>query len=382
MSNDIIIPDNIGAPSQLFRDRGVQTERLGEGIEGIGFPVIGVNGKEFYLRYKSRHYTIINPPANPPTDYDGMPAGYFDFIILRKAARRSHTYYKDVYKKGTNERPDCVSTDGIAPDDSVPPLDPVTGKGRQSDLCSLCERNRWKTLPSGREGRECVDSLRLAILPGARQMEALLGEPITEPCLFRIPAASLTALSALDDLVHKRFGADSPYCSYIIRATFKPKVEWPQFEYRIIAFLKDAQAEAIMEKREDPQAYRILGLTPDGNSLVRRPALPVDRHTPLQRISDKPQHTRAEVSPEIPYEPPPEDMGMVDQLAAERAARIAAVRQKPVLIDTKVVESTAAPKTPVQTRLHKEDQTYEVPETDDDIDALVAALKKPLPPGV
>jgi hypothetical protein len=52
--------------------------------------------------------------------------------------------------------------------------------------------------------------LRLAVLPGARQIQALIGEPITEPCLFRLPAASLTAFAALGDLMIKRFGPDAP----------------------------------------------------------------------------------------------------------------------------------------------------------------------------
>lgn len=59
------------------------------------------------------------------------------------------------------------------------------------------------------------------------------------------------------------------------------------------------------------------------------------------------------------------------RLAAERAARIAAVRGQ--VIEAEIVQSTAAPKTPSQTRTDPAD--LRVPESDADMDALVAAMQ-------
>jgi len=367
MSNDVMIPDDLQGPSTYFRDHNVQTERLGDGIDGVGMTMIGVQGKEFYLRHKGKIMTIINGPSNPPTAFDKEAAKWFEFVILRKAERRSHTFYKDGYRKGDRAPPTCASTDGIAPDDDA--------KEKQADLCDLCPQHEWKVQSNGREGRACADNLRLAILPMEHQMKALLGEPIREACLFRIPAASLTALADLGDLMRKRFGPDTPYCNHIIRATFKHGVEWPQFEYQVIRFLKDEECAYINELRETPQAYRILGLTPEGKSLVRRGTI---------QLSTAPTMT----TPHLTAANPVSGTAIAEKLAAERAARIAAVRApEPKTIEAKAEEVNEAnfvdlvqpPAQPVATPAEASVKTS-VPQSSADIDALVAAMR-PKPPG-
>ena len=89
MSNDVMIPDDLQGPSTYFRDHNIQTERLGDGIDSPGLTMIGVQGKQFYLRYKGDIKTLINGPSNPPTPYDTEAAQWFDFVILRKGERRS-----------------------------------------------------------------------------------------------------------------------------------------------------------------------------------------------------------------------------------------------------------------------------------------------------
>ena len=360
MSNDVMIPDDLQGPSTYFRDRNIQTERLGDGIDSPGLTMIGVQGKQFYLRYKGDIKTLINGPSNPPTPYDTEAAQWFDFVILRKGERRSHTFYKDGYKKGDHSPPTCFSTDGIAPDDDA--------KEKQADLCDLCPRHEWKKVANGRDGRECSDNLRLAVLPMEPQMVALLGEPIREACLFRIPAASLTALGELGDMMRKRFGPDIPYCNHIVRATFKKGVEWPQFEYRVIRFLDDDECAYINELRETPQAYRILGTTPDGKSLVRRG---------MVQLAIGPTAEAPKLGAPTP---------LADKMAADRAARIAAVRA-PQQIETKAEEIQEATfldlvKPPVQPVATPAEAPVKasVPQSSEDIDALVAAMR-PKPPG-
>jgi hypothetical protein len=367
-----MIPDNVGLPSKVFKDKGIQTERLGENLEGGGFPIIGVNGKQFYLSYKGKQYTLVNPKSSPPHETDGEVSQYFDFIILRKADRKSHTFYQGGYQKGSKEPPTCVSTDGIAPDDS--------SKQKQAELCDLCPRHEWKKDAKGRNSRECQDSLRLAVLPGSRQMVAIVGEPITDPCLFRLPAASLTAFSQFGDLMVQRFGQDAPYCSYVMRAQLKREVSWPQFEYRMLTFLSDAQTEAILQKREDPQAYRILGLTPEGRSLVRkgtlqqvRAAQPVTEqevltHEPADYVAADEFVIEAQ-----PVKPAPPEGETAKRLAAERAARIAQVRAGEQI--EKPVEELVRPAPKLPSVSEPTAVDYEVPDSDADMDALVEAMK-------
>lgn len=363
MSTDVTIPGDLNAPSTYFRDHNVQTERLGDGIEGSGFAMVGVKGKEFYLRCRGKRYTLVNPPSNPPTQYDGKVAGYFDFVILRKAERKSHTYYKD-YESESKDKPICASTDGIAPDDSIPPYDPVTKLGKQADLCDLCPRHEWKKQDNGRDGRECRDNLRLAVLPMEPQMVALLGEPLHEATMLRVPAASLTALAALGDMMLQRW-PNSSYCDYILRITFKKGVEWPQFEYQVVRFLDAAECAFVHQVRETPAAYRILGLTPEGRSLVRA------GNGELHAVVDSPRLVA------------PPQAEVAQKLAAEREQRIAAVRQGQTIehdamevqqaqpVDGGGVPGRTSPQEPVQ-------QT--VPDTAAEIDAMIASMR-PKPPG-
>ncbi len=334
MTNDVTIPDDIeGGPAAIFKEQNIPTERLGEGIDSGGFNMVGIYGKTFYVRYKGKKATLLD--LTPRTDGSEPPASqYFDFVVLRQSAGVSHTWYEHGYQQGSDAPPDCVSTDGIAPDDS--------SRKKQSDLCQICPQHEWKDQPSGRRGRACTDSKRLAILPMPKLIENVIGEQVSEPILFRIPAASLKGFAEFGDQMLKRFGGNSPISSYVMRVSFKKEAQFPQFEYRLLRWLKPHEAPDILELREDPLAYRILGTTPDGMSLVRRNEL-----RPMQNQTAAPTAAQAQQSQ------------TAKQYAAERAERIAKVRQ-PETLELK------AEKPP--------------PSDADDIDALVASMR-PRPPG-
>lgn len=359
MSNDVMIPDDIpGGPAAIFQEKNLPVERLGEGVDSGGFNLVGIHGKEFYVRYKGQRHTLVNPDAKPERGMPQPVSQHFDFVVLRQGARTSHTWYKDPYKQGNDSAPDCVSTDGIAPDDS--------SRMKQSDLCQLCPQHEWKPQPNGRDGRACTDSLRLAILPMPRLMIAVLGEPITEPILFRIPAASLRGFSEFGDQMAKRFGGNSPICSYVMRVIFKQSVQHPQFEYRLVRWLSEDDAEMIFTLRDDPLAFRILGLTPEGNSLVRK-----------TQIAHNPQMGQRQVNAvDVPQ---PMQTPIQDELAAARAARIAAIRQAPQQIEGMAEEVTITPQGVPLDDVKTPAKPTPVTDAPDDIDALVAAMR-PRPP--
>lgn len=333
MSNEVIIPDDLpGGPAAIFQEAGEQYERLGEGV-GPGLSLIGIDGKSFYLRHGGQRYTLINPPKNPPTEYDGLPAQYFDFVILRAATAPSHTWYKDAFKPGMSERPDCVSTDGIGPDDVSP--DP------QAELCQLCPRHEWKRQENGRDGRECQDSLRLAILPMPALIKAVLGVPITTPCFLKIPAGSMKGLAEFGEQMNQRFGGNSPLCSFVTRITFSPEKKHPQFVYRLQRWLDADEAKTILELRKDPMAFRILGQDENGRSITRR-----------RVVNPRPQIAAGAAVPKL----------------ASPRDDIVEIKATPPR------EAQPAPKTPAQLRV-----VHDVDDADPDIDALVAKMR-PQPP--
>jgi hypothetical protein len=333
MSNEIIIPDLKGGPAALFRkerEAGEKFETLGEGI-GSGYSVIGINGKEFYLQHRGGKHTLISPEAGD--DGEHRPVPYFDFVILRQGALPSHTWYEHGYTAGSKSPPECVSTDGIAPDDGV--------SKPQATLCQICPRHDWKDLPNGRRGRECSDSMRLAVLPMPELIKMVIGEPITEPCLFRIPAASMSGLATLGDQMAKRFGpGDAPLCSFVCRVEFTND-KYPKFKYKVKRWLDEKEAAGVMELRKHPTAFRILGQTPDGRSLVRRQAA-------------EPGQLAAAIGQVPPGRP-----------------QVVPARQEVIDLQPEKVEEEVKP---AAKTLHA------VPDADADIDALVQAMR-PKPPG-
>jgi hypothetical protein len=333
-NNDLVhIPDNMkGGPAAIFkaeRMAGEAFEDLGEGISA-GYAIIGINGKEFYLRHRNVHYTLLDP--EPDENGQHLPSRYFDFVILRKSAQPSHTWYKNGYQPGAKNPPECVSTDGIAPDDGV--------SEPQSNVCQVCPRHEWKDLPNGRKGRECTDSMRLAVLPMPKLITQVLGMPITEPCLFRIPAASMSGLATLGDQMAKRFGGgDAPLCSFVCRVTFTSD-KFPKFQYRVQRWLSDTEAAGIMELRKKPMAFRILGQRPDGSSLRR------SGDTPVKPVA-------------LPPGRPPK-MEVIDLQPVEPVEEV-------------VLTPQAEPVQPVKPALQA------VPDADADIDALVQAMRPKAP---
>lgn len=360
MANDVMIPQGLAGPDQAFG--ATPDERLSEGIEGSAYPIIGTNGKTFYLKYRGQKKTITSPTPDPVTKKE-LSAQHLDFVLLRKNKLKSHTWYEHGYQDGLDNVPDCSSTDGVGPDDSSPKP--------QSQLCEVCPQHVWKVQPSGREGRACSDNLRTAILPlGLKHM---FGEDIAEPVFFRIPAASLTALGNLGDQMMTAYGSNTRYSSYIIRATFKDGVKWQQFEYQVLDFLKGDWVSYVLKLRDDPQAFRILGVTPGGQSMTRT-GKALELKT-VQQIAHQP-------APRQLQERPVADQGALgDRLAAERAERIAAVR----------AGATAPPRQPqtidvVPNEVPQQQQSAppwdeQVPETTGEIDDVIGRMGSPPPRG-
>lgn len=350
MSNDVIIPNVPTAPAAVFRGKG-HTDIVAEEM-GLGYSVVSASGNKFVLKHAGDKHVILNPPKGDP-DSDGFPSRYFDFILLRSPKLPSNFYYKNGYEEGSTKPPTCTSTDGIAPDDNV--------TEKQSAFCQTCAHFEWKNLPNGRKGRECQQRMRLAVLPMVPQMKATIGTAINEPVLFNIPAASMRALTEFDRQMNAKHGGNAPYYAYVMRAKLDPSVSWPRLQYQLVDFLAEDYAELVMLKREEPLAYRILGLSPDGRNLMRRgEALAA----PVQTI-------QVEHKTEQQFQPVQEDKPELPMLEL-KAEKIQTIEPQVPLGDDMILPVT--PKEPEKPKLTV------VPDAPVDIDALVASLR-PHPPG-
>jgi hypothetical protein len=364
MANEVIISEHLkGGPAAIFRQQrmeGEEFEDLSEGI-GTGYSVIGLEGKGFYLKHRGTRHTITNPPDG--STHSGKPAQYFDMIILRKNSLPSHTWYEKGYVAGSKEPPDCVSTDGVAPDDS--------SRKKQSDFCQTCKLYAWQDLPNGRRGRICTDSMRLAVLPLPYLIQNVLnGTTINEPCLFRVPAASMQGLARLGEELQKRGlceqPGDAPLCSFVCRLGFQEQEKYPKLTYEVLDWLDDGQAAAIMELRKHPTTFRIMGQSPEGRSIVRMGA-------------NQPGVLRQQIAEAPPGRPQivPTQQQKYLELTPESVVENI-VTSKPVQAPTPVPQPAPAP-APAPASVPKP-QLASVPDTDSQIDALIEAMR-PRPPG-
>ncbi len=328
MSNDLIVPGLAGAPSARFDEMPIEQEKIGTGIGvGLGYSVIGASGKQFKLQYQGDSYMLTADSRE-----------HFEMVILRGGEVPSHTWYKQGYQPGSEQPPDCSSTDGIAPDDASP--------SPQSDLCQTCPRHEWKMQKNGRKGRECSDHLRLAIYPVSQNLiEKAIGHRLSEPVMFRIPAASMKGMVEFMDQVRARHRKVASY-GYVTRVKMRQDVPHAQYTYQVAAWLTDEQVDQMKLIREEPVAYRILGQTPEGHSLVRQaanqpqqlfqgPGLPHPQQPPPQETPRNPEHAKVieakaeEIVIEKAAIAQGQQMKPIEDAPADMDALVAAMRPRP-----------------------------------------------------
>lgn len=278
MSNDVTIPFAGQKPAQAFASLNTQQESLADGI-GSSYGVIGYKGKVWSLSYRGDRHIITRPD-------DGSPSSYIDAIVLRAAATKSKSYYKEGFDPNSSagKRPDCNSINSITPDqDAASP---------QSTSCAICPRNVWKTNAEGRKTRECTDYKRLAVLLLPTVTKQLLGAPLMEPVFLRVPPASLNDLAVFGEAMNNQ---GWHYSTYVTRISFDPKEAHPKFVFRALQALSDAEAPVVLPLREDSMAKRIVG-----EDQANRPLSPPSGAT----AAPPPATTTAPIQPAQNTQPP------------------------------------------------------------------------------
>lgn len=278
-------------PASAFSEYMDETQNLGEGIIG-GFPTINYRGKTWSLKFRGEKYPFLRSD-------DGTPLSYLDVIILGSSPFVSKSYYTPgEWNEDSSGAPLCTSIRGDAPDPGCP--EP------QSNSCATCPHNEWKTLRTGRRGKECQDQKRLALLLRPEMTTRMLGSPLDEPVFLKVPPNSLAPLKTYgDSLMHQGL----PPVSVITRISFHA-TELFKMDFKAIRSLKNEEAPGVLPLIRDPRTSRILGLSPQ----FRSPALPAAK--PQQVIAPpSPAVIQAELA-----------LGPVATAQAEMAAQIEARR--------------------------------------------------------
>lgn len=239
MSN--IIPfdgDNVRLPAYLKK---VDVAALNSDLTshaGAGFPVISIKGKAF-TEVRNGERKIIPNPKDPDS-----PASYIEVVIVKANKNNSKVWYAAGYdEKSEQKKPDCYSPDGIKPaTDAVNP---------QSKTCATCKRNVWggKITEGGKKGKECSDSVRLAIAKP---------DLLEDPYLLRVPPASIRVLGEYGQMLAKRGVA---YNMVLTRISFDPAEATPKLVLKPVGLLSEDAYAKVQEAIESDVVKNILGST-------------------------------------------------------------------------------------------------------------------------
>lgn len=204
---------------------------------GGGFPVISIKGKMFAV-VKDGERTVLPNPKDPES-----PATSIDVVILKANPGTSKVFYAKGYdpESAEKQKPDCYSNDGVAP--------AADAKNPQAKKCATCVHNQWgaKVTESGKKGKACSDSVRLAV--------AAAGD-INEPMLLRVPPATIRVLGEYGQMLAKR---GVGYNMVVTKVAFDQTAESPKLTFKAIGLVDETTFAEIQEVAQSDTVQNILG---------------------------------------------------------------------------------------------------------------------------
>ncbi len=241
MGTELSLPKGFGAVSSVFGgNKAGANDELGAGVNS-SYGIVGYKGKVWSIRFGGEDKALMRE------DGDG-PRNSIEVVLVKASAAISKIFYKNGYVEGSNAAPDCWSADGIKPDASV--------QAKCNATCADCPMNAWgsRVTDAGKQGKQCADSRRVAVIPAEDMDNDLFGGPM----LLRVPAASLKDLKAYGDLLSSY---QYPYYAAVTRIAFDPKEAYPKFVFSAVRPLTDAEAAKVMLLRDDKRVGTVLAET-------------------------------------------------------------------------------------------------------------------------
>jgi hypothetical protein len=203
---------------------------------GGGFPVISIKGKVF-TEVRDGERKIIPNPKDPDS-----PATYLEVVLIKVNKNVSKVWYATGYTEGGEaKKPDCYSSDGVAPAaDSEKP---------QSKTCATCKFNQWgsKITEAGKKVKACTDTVRMAIAKP---------DLLNDPYLLRVPPATIRSLGEYGQMLAKR---GVGYNMVVTRIAFDQAEATPKLTFKPTGLLSDEGYAKVVEMQASDTVKNILG---------------------------------------------------------------------------------------------------------------------------
>lgn len=254
-----ILPFGGDLPSYLMTpEANSDLSNYTQGVGG-GFAVMSIKGKTFTL-VQDGVRTVVTRPDDPDA-----PASYIEVVLVKANPNFSKVYYTDGYVEGTNNPPDCASSDGQKPDAGSP--------SPQSKTCAACPHNVFGTSQTGK-GKACQDTRRVAILS--------LGQ-MDNPLLLRVPPNSLKNLASYaNELASHRI---KTMAAVITRVKFDANEATPKLVFEPRGILAENTFNLVQEIAYSDVVSQIVGLAPvEGAPTLK---LPTVSHEQVKEVVEK-----------------------------------------------------------------------------------------------
>lgn len=189
----------------------------------IGFPVLSIKGKVFHIKEGGEAVLVTQP------DDDDAPATSLEVVLIKANPHVSKVYYEAGYEEGADAKPTCYSNDGSVPADD--------SEEKQANACASCPKNAWgsRITESGKKGKACSDSRRVAIAP-AGELDKVM--------LLRVPAASLKPLMQYGQQLTKK---GVPYQAIVTKLGFDYTVAHPLLTFKPVRPITVEEAREVKE---------------------------------------------------------------------------------------------------------------------------------------
>lgn len=295
MANQQVTNRGAGAimqQSALFDNLPAEWDDLTANVS-IGFPILGIKGGKWHYRFRGEEEILLDAAGRFPT-----PA--VQVVILKAQKELSRTYYAQSYVEGVNQPPDCWSSDGVRPDETVAnPINPV---------CATCPFDAWGSgaNPSAPKAKACAQRRRTVVTPYSPD---LTNESGGGPILLSVPPGSLTNQVAYGNMLRDN---RIHYASVVTELSFTqdPNIAFPKIEFNYVRSLTDDEARVIIDLREHEQVDRILNTKMVPEEMTAPGAAPQGGAASPQAAPPPPRAAQAPPRPSVvrapaPTPPPP-----------------------------------------------------------------------------
>lgn len=242
------------AVSKLWANVPKDNSDLMEGV-AISFPRLVLGAREWIVRWKGEDRAV----KIPNTDY---PAPFVDVVILNAQKEMSRAFYRDAYQQGAKgKKPDCWSTNGIKPDDSIPnPVNPI---------CATCPNDAWGSggSPAAPKAKACLQRRRTVVVP----YPDIANEAEGGPMLLSVPPGSLQNQVRYGKELQEMDMADGSkgmfYAACVTRLSFESGVKFPKVQFEFVKALTDEESQLVINMRTNAAVENILQSKMDDEEL-------------------------------------------------------------------------------------------------------------------